>query len=64
MIYIGTLMAVVTIPTGFLAMNNIAAVDPRDHNAPGHDFIHIHGDWMVSVTLVSNLLSGYLYWYQ
>ena len=64
MLYLGTLMAVVTIPTGFLAMNNIAAVDPRDHNAPGHDFIHIHGDWMVSVTLVSNLLSGYLYWYQ
>jgi uncharacterized membrane protein len=62
MLYLGTLMAVVTLPTGYLAMNNIAAVDPRGHNAPGHDFIHIHGNWMVSVTLVSILLSAYLFW--
>lgn len=62
MLYLGTIMAVVTLPTGFLAMNNIAAVDPRGHNAPGHDFIHIHGNWMVSVTLAGILLSGYLYW--
>ena len=62
MLYLGTLMAVLTVPTGFLAMDNIAAVDPRGHNAPGHDFIHIHGDWMVGVTAASLLLSGYLFW--
>ncbi len=62
MLYLGTLMAVVTLPTGFLAMNNVAAADPRGHDAPGHDFIHIHGNWMVSVTLVSILLSAYLFW--
>jgi uncharacterized membrane protein len=62
MLYLGTLMAVVTLPTGFMAMNSVAAADPRGHEAPGHDFIHIHGNWMVSVTLVSILLSAYLFW--
>jgi uncharacterized membrane protein len=62
MLYLGTLMAVVTLSTGFVAMNNVAAVDPRGHDAPGHDVIHIHRNWMVSVTAVSILLSAYLFW--
>ncbi|MBI3593388.1 MAG: DUF2231 domain-containing protein [Nitrospirae bacterium] len=62
MLYLGTILAVVTLPTGFLAMNKVAVSDPRGHDAPGHDFIHIHGNWMVSVTVVSILLSAYLFW--
>src|SRR6202162_2585726 len=62
LLYLGTFMAIVTVPTGFVAMNNVAETDPRSHNAPGHDFVHLHGEWMFTVTVISILLSGYLYW--
>ena len=62
LLYLGTLSAIVTVPTGFYAMNTAAETDPRGHNAPGHNFIHVHRDWMVSVTAVSILLSLYLLW--
>jgi uncharacterized membrane protein len=62
MLYLGTLAALVTLPTGFIAADIIAATDPRGHNAPGHDFIHVHRNWMVATTLVGALLSVYLVW--
>ncbi|MBI3803546.1 MAG: DUF2231 domain-containing protein [Nitrospirae bacterium] len=62
MLYLGTLAAIVTLSTGFIAANTIAATDPRGHAAPGHDFIHVHRNWMVAVTLLGILLSSYLSW--
>ena len=62
MLYLGTLAALVTLPTGFIAADIIAATDPRGHNAPGHDYIHVHRNWMIATTLVSALLSVYLIW--
>ena len=62
MLYLGTLSALIALPTGFIAANLVAATDPRGHNAPGHDFIHIHRNWMVATTAVGVLLTGYLIW--
>ena len=62
MLYLGTLSALVTLPTGFIAADIIAATDPRGHSAPGHDYIHVHRNWMVTTTLVGALLSVYLIW--
>lgn len=62
-LYLGTVAAVITVPTGFMAMNQVAsAVDSGSHNAPGHDFIHIHRDWMVATTSLAVFLSAYLFW--
>lgn len=62
MLYLGTLSAIVTLPTGFIAANTIAATDPRGHGAPGHDFIHTHRNWMVATTAAGILLTGCLFW--
>ncbi|MCG3117858.1 MAG: DUF2231 domain-containing protein [Candidatus Manganitrophus sp. SA1] len=62
MLYLGTLSALVALPTGFIAANIVAATDPRGHDAPGHDYIHIHRNWMVVTTAVGILLTGYLFW--
>jgi len=62
MLYLGTLSALVALPTGFIAANLVAATDPRGHAAPGHDFIHIHRNWMVATTAVGIFLTGYLFW--
>jgi uncharacterized membrane protein len=61
MLYLAALSAVVTATTGFLAMNQIAAAS-GGHAAPGHEFIHLHRNWMVSVTTIGILLSMYLFW--
>jgi uncharacterized membrane protein len=57
MLYLGTLSALVALPTGFIAANIVAATDPR-----GHDYIHIHRNWMIATTAVGILLTGYLFW--
>ena len=57
MLYLGTLSALIALPTGFLAANMVAATDPRGHDAPGHDYIHIHRNWMVATTLLGIVLS-------
>ncbi len=61
MLYLGTLSAIITLPTGFIAANIVAATDPTGHDAPGHDFIHIHRNWMLTATLVGVFLSIYLF---
>ena len=62
MLYMGTLAAMVTLSTGFIAANTIAVMDSRGHSSPGHDYIHIHRNWMIAVTLLSVFLSLYLFW--
>jgi uncharacterized membrane protein len=62
MLYLGTLSALAALPTGFIAANIVAATDPRGHDSPGHDFIHIHRNWMVATTLFGIVLSAYLFW--
>lgn len=62
MLSLGTLSAIMTLPTGFYAADLVAATDPRGHAAPGHDFIHIHRNWMVATTAVGIFLTGYLFW--
>ena len=61
MLYLGALSAVVTVMTGFHAMNQIAAAS-GGHHGPNHELIHVHQHWMVSVTTVGVLLAAYLYW--
>ncbi|MHB8481285.1 MAG: DUF2231 domain-containing protein [Nitrospiria bacterium] len=61
-LYLGTAAAVVTLLTGFEAANTIAATDPLGHKSPAHEYIHLHRDWMVSVTLFSIFFSLYLFW--
>lgn len=62
MLYLGTLSALIALPTGFIAADLIAATVLRGHSAPGHDFIHIHRNWMVATTLLGAVLSVYLFW--
>ncbi len=62
MLFLGTLSAIMTLPTGFYAADLVAATDPRGHAAPWHDFIHIHRNWMVATTAVGIFLTGYLFW--
>ncbi|HEY5648703.1 MAG TPA: DUF2231 domain-containing protein [Nitrospiria bacterium] len=62
MLYLGALAAIVTFFSGFNAAAAVAEMDPRGHKAPGHEFIHIHRNWMAATTLWSILLSGYLFW--
>jgi len=62
MLYLGTFAALFTLPTGFIAADIIAATDPRGHSAPGHNFIHIHRNWMVTATFIAVALSAYLFW--
>ncbi len=61
MLYLAVLSAVLTVTTGFLAMDQIATAS-GGHEAPGHEFIHIHRNWMVSVLTIGILLSIYLFW--
>jgi uncharacterized membrane protein len=62
MLYLGTFCAILAASTGFIAEYSVAAHDPRGHNSPGHEFVHIHRAWMISVTLFSVLVSAYLFW--
>ncbi len=62
MLYLGTFCALLTASTGLIAEYSIAAHDPRGHSSPGHEYIHIHRAWMLSVTLSSILISAYLFW--
>ncbi|MGB3941559.1 MAG: DUF2231 domain-containing protein [Candidatus Manganitrophaceae bacterium] len=62
MLYLGTLSALIALSTGFMAADLVAATDPRGHDAPGHDYIHIHRNWMIATTAVGILLTGCLFW--
>lgn len=62
MLYWGALAAIVTATTGYAAMNSLAENRAAGHAAPGHDYIHIHRNWMISVTLFASVLGGYLLW--
>lgn len=58
MLFLGTLSALVTVPTGFAAMNSVAAAESV---GPGHDYIHVHRNWMVAVTVLGACLSAYVF---
>ncbi|MCG3112556.1 MAG: hypothetical protein MCM46_12145 [Candidatus Manganitrophus sp. SB1] len=62
MLYLGTISALIALPTGFIAGELAAQNDPRGHSAPGHELIHVHRDWMVATTGVGILLTIYLFW--
>ncbi len=50
LLYLGVFSSVLTVGSGFGAASSIAAHDPRGHDAPAHDFIHIHRNWMLTTT--------------
>jgi len=62
MLYLGAVSAVMALATGFIAESSLAVADPRGHDSPGHDYIHIHRAWMVASTLLGVLTAGYLFW--
>lgn len=62
MLYLGTLSAIVTLSTGFSAMNAFAAAGLQGHSGPDDAYIHVHRNWMVAVTLVAIVLALYLFW--
>ncbi len=55
LVYVGTLGAIVALATGYLATWSMG------HEAPGHDLIHIHRNWMVATTILAVALSGFLF---
>lgn len=62
MLYLGTLSAIITLFSGFIAAGTVSTMEPGGHQAPGHEFIHIHRAWMTATTLWAILLSSYLFW--
>lgn len=62
MFYLGTFSAIVTLPTGFIAMNALAAAWPLGLSVTDHAYIHTHRNWMVAGTLVAIVLVLYLFW--
>lgn len=62
LLYMGVFSSVITVTTGFVAAISITTHDPRGHDAPAHDFIHIHRNWMLATTLFSIMLSVYFLW--
>lgn len=62
LLYLGVISALVTVATGLWAKQSLARTDPRGHAAPGHELIHIHRNWMLTITFVGALLSLYLFW--
>jgi uncharacterized membrane protein len=62
LLYLGALSAVVTVLTGADAANRLAAAEALGHNAPGHEQIHVHRNWMVGATVMSVALALYLGW--
>ena len=55
LVYVGTLSAIVAVATGYLGTWSMG------HDAPGHDLIHIHRNWMVATTILAVALSGFLF---
>jgi len=61
-LHLGTLAALVTVPTGFAAEYAAALADPRGHHGPTHQPIHIHRAWMLVTTGVGFCVSAYFFW--
>lgn len=55
LVYVGTVGAIVSLATGYLATWSMG------HDAPGHDVIHIHRNWMIATTILAVALSGFLF---
>jgi uncharacterized membrane protein len=62
LLHLGTLAAIVTLPTGFIAEYAAAAHAPGAHNASGHHWIHLHRNFMVATTLIGLGVSSYFLW--
>ena len=54
----GTVGAIVSLATGYLATWSMG------HDAPGHDVIHIHRNWMIATTILAVALFGFLLLHQ
>jgi len=51
LLWLGTAAAAVTVGTGFLAANRMG------HDAPGHEFVHVHRNFMLTATAVAAFAS-------
>ena len=61
-LHLGTLTALVTVPTGFAAEHAAALADPLGHHGPAHQPIHVHRTWMLVTTGVGFCVSAYFVW--
>ena len=61
MCYLATLTALITLFSGLFAEQGIAAASPVGHHGPGHNFIHIHRNFMIVATTVALLFTTYLF---
>lgn len=50
LLYLGTLSAVVAVITGY------READRLGHDSPGHEFVHVHRNYMLATTLVAVVL--------
>jgi uncharacterized membrane protein len=51
-LYAGTLGGLLTVATGYLASNGIG------HDSPGHDFVHVHRNFMLVATALALVTTG------
>lgn len=49
---IGTLAAVITLISGYLAADGLG------HDSPGHDFVHVHRDFMLVATILGAVVTA------
>jgi len=61
-LHLGTIAALVTLPTGFAAEQVAVLADPRGHHTPIHQPIHIHRAWMLVTTGIGLGVSAYFFW--
>lgn len=55
LLYSGTVLACITIITGYSAAGQL------EHDTPGHELVHIHRNWMV-VTTVAAIVVSWIAW--
>ncbi|MFQ5596787.1 MAG: DUF2231 domain-containing protein [Nitrospiria bacterium] len=62
LLYLGVFSAGVTLVSGFGAASSIASQYTLEHDAPGHDLIHVHRNWMLFASSMGACLAIYFLW--
>ena len=52
LLYLGFFSSLITVGTG------LWAVEQMGHDAPGHDLVHLHRNWMIAATVMGSITAG------
>ena len=51
LLYLGTVTGILAVGSGFLAADDLG------HDSPGHDFVHVHRNFVIGATIAATILS-------